>query len=244
MCPKECNPGVSYIEKGRIVSIDSPTDAWYNTPVRRYKKPPMKRQDYGFRLARRMAEGDFRERRIAPEASRFVTTGDFMEEAKNHCAAVCATNLLDIVQQKLVPEWEKEEVGALFLRVHESMGDGPVFFFDRRLRRFFRKDFGLRHHLTMESWKVRRFEEMKEALDAGLPCVLLLANDLFHWHWVLAVGYREYVSDPAEAGKEAKGFLRLADSWQRTADTFYRIGDGSRLLSARVYRFLPQGGSR
>ncbi|MBO5564040.1 MAG: hypothetical protein J5935_00285 [Lachnospiraceae bacterium] len=215
----------------------------------------MRKQDYGFRSLRRMAAAGYLEKNILPAGSRFVTTGDFESEAKNHCAAVCATNLVTYALQKNpnltkgTPFAEKDGKHTLFMALHHAIGNGPVLFFDTKLRRFFDNGFGKRYGLRMQSQAVHGFEEIKRALDADCPCVLLLANDLFHWHWVLAVGYRIYEGqDYLETGEmtvmEPGEYLRIADSWRHQADTFYRIGKGSVLLLARAYVFQPDGGDR
>ena len=215
----------------------------------------MKKQDYGFRNLRRMAATGYKEKSILPGGMKLVTTGDFTEEAKNHCAAVCATNLLSYALEKYSPNVagspyaEEDGKHTLFLAVHNAMGDGPVFFFDTRLRRFFDNGFGKRYGLRMHSQSVHGFKEIKRALDDGCPCALLLANDLFHWHWVLAVGYREYEgTDYLEVSEtkvmEPGNYLRIADSWRHQADTFYRIGKGSNLLLARAYIFSSDVGSQ
>ncbi len=185
--------------------------------------------DYGFRNIRRMNATGYREKKLNIDEINFVATGDFADEAKNHCAAVCATNLsLFALSQQLGFRPDRVAREMLFQEIHKYEKNGPVFRFAARFKKFLEAGFAKRRGLLFGSRRVRGTEGICEAIDAGEPCVLLLANDLFHWHWVLAVGYRVY--------QNGEVYLRLADSWQHRAETFYKPGVGSKLLTARAYQ--------
>ncbi len=152
-----------------------------------------------------------------------------MALAKNHCAAVCAVNLLSVLLYRAengrqLSCWQKEN---LFKAVHRRMGNGPVFRFDTRLSRFLRKEPMGAAMPRIQMKRLRGYEEIREALLKGDPCMLLLAADPLHWHYVLAVGYREY--------PDGQRFLQLANSWQRNTDCFMPEKGGAVILNAASY---------
>lgn len=149
--------------------------------------------------------------------------------AKNHCAAVCVTNLAlwfaaqDPSLAALAESGSKEET---FRAVHALVGNGPVAAIAGKARRYFsQKGFRLNRRRL---WGARA---LREALRQGRPCALLLAGGPLDWHWVLAVGWREYPS--------GERYVRVADGWNRGADRFLPLpGQGKPvpvLISAAAY---------
>lgn len=129
-----------------------------------------------------------------------VVTTD-LPHAKNHCAATAIANLAlyfaNIGKSSAVSETPEKTLCS----VYEMVGNGPILFFKKRAERYFRK-YG-------EALSMRAISraEISSALRRGHIVVLLLRDGLFHWHWVLAVGERVYVS--------GRRYLMVMDGWHR-----------------------------
>lgn len=155
---------------------------------------------------------------------RWCITGDYAETAKNHCAAVCLTNLaLCFTQMGILPSLP---VDKIFTAVHQLIGNGPIFFLQKKAKRCFSNT-----NQFLIGKKLCSFSEVKDSLEQGRPCALLLANHLLDWHWVLVLGYREYSAEEC--------YLRMADGWHPTADRYYRLLPGAEWLSAIQFTFTP-----
>ena len=79
----------------------------------------------------------------------------------------------------------------------------------------------------LNSSSVGSYSGFVDAIAADRPCALLLANELFDWHWVLVVGWHTYT------GSEC--YVRIVTGWDQTSTYFYRIHDGSLAWSADQY---------
>ena len=179
---------------------------------------------YGFRNINEVVPDVVRSRILPAADTRFAVTGEFFSEAKNHCGAVCATNVLLYFRAVAgIPVRSAAERHRIFAAVHDVVGNGPIFSLQKKISRC--------PFIAVRGKKLHGIPELVSALDHGLPCILLLANGLFDWHWVLCVGYLII----RENGKE-KICLRLADSWTPFSDTLYEPGVGSRILSMTAYR--------
>ncbi len=191
---------------------------------------------YGFKPAAALPDNYITDYVLPLRGMSFLTTGETMALARNHCAAVCAVNLLDVLlfqaENRKLTLGEQEN---LFKAVHRHMGNGPVFRFDTRLNRFLRKEPAGRRMPPLSGGRIRGFDEIIRELHEGRPCMLLLAADPLHWHYVLAVGYREY--------EDGKRYLRIANSWQKSMDCFYPEKGGAVLLNAAAYRIASGPGS-
>ena len=75
--------------------------------------------------------------------------------------------------------------------------------------------------------KLRTFEEIKNAINKKHPVGLLLMKNLFDWHWIMVVGYREY--------KSGQEYLRIVDGWNNTYNRFYKINNGSYCIRKTEY---------
>lgn len=149
-----------------------------------------------------------REYSLPALSRRWVCCGDFADIAKNHCHAVCLCNLLTY----LFPERQ-----ISFREVHKIVKNGPIFTLRKAKQLFCRKQ------LPLTTEKLRTVDELKTALSAGNPSMLLIANRLFDWHWILAVGF-------AESNGEL--FLRIADGWHPDCDRWYPVRKNAGWLSA------------
>jgi hypothetical protein len=169
-----------------------------------------------------------------PESDiRYAVTGDYADRARNHCACVCCVNLVlffRALEERKSPAPAGRVTGeerearkrakalfrdALFERIHERLGNGPVFFIRKEALRLLEEN-GFR----AEALRIRPSdrEGMIRALDQGIPLALLLRISPFNWHWVLAVGWR--------IQEDGAFLLEVADSWNPRSDRFLEMKGG------------------
>lgn len=152
----------------------------------------------------------------------FAVTGDFSSEAKNHCAAVCMTNL----ELCLRGGGTRDRVREIFRLSHRVLHNGPVFTrsFRSGMRvRFKRQGFRLRQQVLDPDDR----EGMRRALRAGMPMAVLIMVSPLDWHWVTAVGLKE---------NEEGFWLQIADGWNRRADRYLAADNRRcRIISVTAY---------
>ena len=156
--------------------------------------------------------------------------------ARNHCASVCATNLVLCLQALRSAELPgrafTETRDELFRTFHDLIGNGPVFFLARSMKRF-SASMG-RSALTR---RVRGFDGIRSVIDDGRPAALLLAAGPFDWHWVLCVGWRRI-----RTAGGAHDLLQIVNSWDPTGEVWYEPGRGARIMAAVDIRFGKRAG--
>lgn len=179
--------------------------------------------DYGFINLDDMPKEDFSEKTIPINNIEFACTGDFTDIAKNHCGAVCALNIVLILSQKEPILLTLGSNAEKFEKIHQMIGNGPNPSIAKGLSKYAQK-YGI--NIKYQS-NIKRFEDIKAAVERGNPCGILLANAVLDWHWVTCVGYREY--------QDGESFIRIADSWNKSADRFYKLNSGSAWVSATEY---------
>ena len=143
----------------------------------------------------------------------WVCCDDFRSSAKNHCHAVCICNLL---------RYCFPEQGFSFSEIHKRVGNGPVFSL-QKMRKFCEEK-----QLPLTAEKLRSSKDLNAALADGHPCVVLMANRLWEWHWILVVGIAE--------SADGQQFLRIVDGWHSDCDHWYKIETAAPWLSA--YQFI------
>lgn len=153
----------------------------------------------------------------------WLTTKDTAQMAYNHCGATAVTNLaIYHMTKKNKVNLTKHDRLNLFKTIHQDVGNGPVAMIAGSAKKIFKS---MGYGLTYK--KVRNYDEIKKAIDSDEIVGLLLANGLFHWHWVLCIGYREY--------KDGTNYLQIIDNWNNTTDRFYRIHSKSLWFSGTSY---------
>ncbi len=180
-------------------------------------------RDYGFLEKWDLPDGNYEGKELKCSGVNWVVTGDFKDIAKNHCGAVAVTNLALYFAAKGAAGLKRKNERETFSAVHNVVGNGPVLRITRKARQYF--DF---RGYELFKKTVRSFSGIKDAIDNDMPCLVLLAHGITHWHWVLAVGYREY---PDNKGR----YLHIIDGWTRNQDKFYKPGSGSRMATAKKY---------
>ena len=161
----------------------------------------------------------------------FAVTTDYMEEAKNHCAAVTATNLSLILSPPAnarTAELLREISHRSFTSIHSRIGNGPILNLEKRITRYYR-DTGI----PIRCRKLKNVEDISAVLSKGHPAALLLGDSLFRWHWVTVIGSLTYPDGTV---------LEIADSWHRRP-RYYRPNYGSRVLGILEF-YIPEEKSR
>ena len=173
--------------------------------------------DYGFLKADQMPAGEYRDV-YASLALRegFVTTGQTGDYLNNHCGATAATNF---ARHYIREDWRK-----IFVNVYALIGNGPAFFISHKIKRYFKS-----HGLKLKSKIHFKTDKIKKASIRNRLSILLLANGIFDWHYVLCLGYRAYAN--------GDDYLIIADGWTRTV-SYYKVNRGSLMFSATTYDLI------
>lgn len=185
--------------------------------------------NYGFIKVNKMSDEKYIEQAIDGLDFKVNSTADFSNEAKNHCGATLAVNLYKLFNNRYNFHSVEEDLNldnrdnalTLFKDIHKYVPNGPVLFLARKIKSYFSsKSIDIKY-------KKIPFKKLLSSLDANKPVAILLADGLFNWHWVLAVGYRVYADGTL--------YLRLISNHDRTSQSYYIKNSGSWLAHACEY---------
>lgn len=158
----------------------------------------------------------------------WVSTGETSKYANNHCGSVAVTNLALYFAYKGKNNLKVGDRITTFKTVHRYVGDGPkMTIADDAVKYFKFRGYILNYSTDRSTLMSDRISKENTAIDNGRPCGLLLEDALFSWHWILAVGYRNYTN-----GDE---YFQIVDGWNNNADRFYKLGEGSNWISMTEY---------
>ena len=191
--------------------------------ARLFALPIRRRGNFVFLTEADLPQSSYRCDNVPLSDISWATTSEFNEHAYYHCGAVCITNLcLYFVSRGRRNLFVKNDKSATFDAVHSFVGNGPKLTVAYAARRFFRtRYYRLKHR------QVKNFSEFAEAIAADRPVALLLAESLFNWHWVVALGWRKY-----ESGEI---YLRIVNGWENSSERFYLVQGKDRLAAATAY---------
>ncbi len=179
--------------------------------------------DYGFMNKEELPKQSFTEKMLPVQGIRWAVTSDFDDLAVNHCGATFVTNLAIYAarcgQEKVLTDGSHR---ATFIKIHALVGNGPVLRLAGKAVAYF-KSRGC--DLTYRS--ISGFDQIRQAINQGHPCGLLLMNAPLDWHWVMVIGYRIY--------EDGLCILQIMDGWHRQTQRFYLINHGSRLIHTTEY---------
>lgn len=156
---------------------------------------------------------------IVSNDMKFVCTSDFEDCANNHCAATLLTNLCIFYKAKGYKNFINDDK-ELFKDVHNKVHDGPILFLANKAKKYFNK-----YNYNLEINKLKDIEEIKESINLGIPCAMLLMDGLFNWHWVLVIGYKD-------------NYLQILDNWHKDTNRYYLINNGSKLINVSSYKLV------
>ncbi len=153
---------------------------------------------------------------------RFTVTGEYNDIAKNHCAAVCLTNLAAalsaVTGRQILENGSAQDTFRVF---HSMVGNGPVASISGAWSRY-----GKARELWLRSRPVRNFEDVQRAIGMGHPCGLLLTDGVLQWHWVTVTGWAE---------GEGRYALRIHDGWNQPDNRYYDLSSRPMWIAGREY---------
>lgn len=180
--------------------------------------------DYNFIQLSDLPKGKYKSKKLSNiSCIDWITTGDTEKFANNHCGATAVTNMAiyynSLGFDNLVVNENKVET---FREIHKIIGNGPVISISLGAKKYFKtKGYDL-----LKSYSIS-FKEIKKSIDENQILGVLLFNGILNWHWVIAVGYREY-----ENGEK---YLQVVNGWENSSSIFFKLNDGVVLVFATKY---------
>lgn len=180
--------------------------------------------DFGFINSSNMPSGSYSGKTIASATSTdWAIMGDFSDIARDHCGATTVTNLALYFAQTGKFNLKKNNSNRdTFEAVHKIVGNGPEMTIAEDAKQYF-KDRGY----TLNYSGVSGFSGVETALKNNRPCGILLENGLFSWHWIIAVGYRNYNS--------GDNYIQVMNNWKPNINIYYMANNGSAWVSRTQY---------
>lgn len=180
--------------------------------------------DYGFIDWGNMPSGSYSSKTITNASSTsWITTYDTLHLADDHCGATASTNIALYYANRGYSNLKINNSKIdTFKAVHKIIGNGPVIMIAGGTEQYF-QDRGY----SLSSSFVGDFSGIKSAANKNQIQGILLADGIDSWHWILAVGYRQYNS--------GGNYMRIVNGWHNTIDVFYKINYGSSWISATKY---------
>lgn len=185
--------------------------------------------DYGFIDWGSMPTGGYTNNYLSGYNSiDWVSTSETAAYASNHCGSVAVTNLALYFAYKGKSNLKVGDRITTFKTVHRYVGDGPKMTIADDAVKYFRfRGYILNYSTDRSTLMSDRIDAENEAIDNGRPCGLLLEDALFSWHWILAVGYRNYTNGDK--------YFQIVDGWSNNATRYYKPGEGSNWVSMTEY---------
>lgn len=173
----------------------------------------IKNRPYGFIYSEKLPAQGFTERRIPVIPDKVAITGDYSDIADNHCAAVCAMNMMLILRKfgigstnQSLPEQERK---GLFKDIHKIVGNGPVIFLKPKLNKIFKSIWaGLKVVPTTD------YKDIEQCMMEKRPVALLVNAGITQWHWILVVGIRKYI--------DGSIYFNILDGWNKRTDRYMK----------------------
>ncbi|NLC54946.1 MAG: hypothetical protein GX769_03590 [Erysipelothrix sp.] len=183
----------------------------------------MKKGRYNFISQANLPKGPYLGQELSlPSDIKWAQTSDFNDIAKNHCGAVFITNLALYYKNIGYDKVLTNNLSDTFSAVHTIVGNGPKMLIAKNSKTYF-----LQKGYKLKYKTFRSFKKVKTSLAKGQPLAVLLTTGILDWHWVMAVGWREY-----SCGER---YLRVITGWDFTSNKFYRINKSAYLWSITKY---------
>lgn len=179
-------------------------------------------KDYNFINLKDMPKGGYSSANINYNGTIWVKTKD-LECAKNHCGAAAATNIALYFANKGCKKLKiKNSEYDTFLELYKTIKDGPVARIANKIREYF-----LIKGYNLNYGTIRDYQDVKKAIKMDMPLTFLLSASLSNWHWVVAVGWREYANGDK--------YIQIVDGWNSNAARFYKVGSNFNYLFMTKY---------
>lgn len=184
----------------------------------------MLKNNYQFLKEKDLPKEDYLEYTINNINKQIVTTNMFTN-CKNHCAAICLTNLT-LYYANRYPNLINNDTNNTFFSIHKLVGNGPKLFISKRIDKYYKqKGYTLKHTYINK-------DKIIESIKQDSPCALLLKGNIIDYHWVLCIGFRQY---------KDKVYLRIFDGWHNTIDAYYQLNGPTKLLHVTSYSIRKNG---
>lgn len=183
----------------------------------------MKKRSYGFIDKKDLPGREFQsaDLRLLNNIN-WAKTSTYKNEAVNHCAAVFLLNLMIYFKEIGYDNLQFKNIDKAFYKVHNIVGNGPKIFIAPKAKAIF-----IVYGYSLLSKNIKSFSELKQSINNNRPLGLLLYDGILNWHWVMAVGWREY--------NNGDQYIRIVDGWNATSNKYYKINSGSAWWSATSY---------
>lgn len=181
-------------------------------------------KDYNFINSIDMPKGKYISKKLKNISSiDWISTSDTDTIANNHCGATAVTNMAiyyDFLgNDNLVINENKIYT---FKEIHKIIGNGPVPIISIGAKKYFKT-----RGYNLLKYSTKSFKEIKNSIDENNILGVLLFNGIFNWHWVLAVGYREY--------ENGERYLQIVNGWENSSNVFFKLNSGVGLVFATKY---------
>ena len=104
-----------------------------------------------------------------------------------------------------------------FYKVHDGIGNGPVIRIAEKTKGYFRV-----RGYNLHYGKAFFYKGIKAAIEKNRPCAVLLSAGIAQWHWVIAVGYREYVN--------GEKYIQIINGWRNSSNQFIKVGSRANVI--------------
>lgn len=179
--------------------------------------------DYNFTDIKDMSKAPHISKILTLRDDNWARTGEFSIDTNNHCAAVASTNIaLYFASQGYVNLLTGVSKTKTFYKIHGAIGNGPVVRIAKNTSDYFKS-----RGYNLQYGKVHSYKGIKESIDRNRPCAVLISVGINKWHWVIAVGYREY-----QTGEK---HIQIINGWENTSGQFFQIKNGPKIISATEY---------
>ncbi len=153
-----------------------------------------------------------------------AVTGDYDDIAFNHCGATAVTNLslyfAKIGKSNLKINNSNRDT---FVAVHNIVGDGPTVTIADGAKLYFKN-----RGYTLKYSSANDYELYKSAIRKNRPCGVLISDAYNKWHWILGIGYRNYIDFPGQ-------YMRVIDGWHKSTNRYFKMNSGTAWISATEY---------
>ena len=192
----------------------------------------LKNRSYGFVYSDAMPKGGYRENCIDLEKDKIAITMDYSEYAENHCACVCAMNLLTILKKYNAFDLKRLEIEEdrlkLFKSLHSVIKNGPVVFFKPKLKKIF-MSIGSKVRFK----KAKGLEDFEKSIAKNRPVAMMVNAGITKWHWILVIGIRKY--------DDGDVYLKILDGWNKRTDRYLKYeGRETYIRALKPVYVLPQ----
>ena len=186
--------------------------------------------DYGFIDGADIPSGSYNTSSISGYRNvQWISTGETASFAQNHCGSVAVTNLaLYFTERGNVNLMVDNSRIETFKAVHKVVGNGPKMTIAEDAKKYFSNcRYTLKYSTYHSVYMSDRIAAENKAIRNNRPCGILLEDGIDSWHWVIAVGYRNYTSGDS--------YFQIVDGWSNNASKYYKPGEGSNWISMTEY---------